>query len=141
MSSLPARSKMTAPADTGILGSANSAGTAASSVLTAPTLRAHVRGLDACPGPPQAGGRHRQRQLNVTFGWGDKPVGRCIRIAVGLLRASVTVPETTGAAPAVVVLTGEVDATNSEDLYNILESVVLQRPRLLIVALSGLSSR
>ena len=58
---------------------------------------------------------------------------------MGLLKASVTVPETTGAAPAVVVLTGEVDATNSEELYNILESVVLQRPRLLIVDLSGLS--
>jgi len=75
----------------------------------------------------------------VTFAWGSKPVGRCIRIAVGLLRASVTVPETTGAAYTVVVLTGEVDATNSEELYNILESVVLQRPRLLIVDLSDLS--
>ena len=58
---------------------------------------------------------------------------------MGLLRASVTVPETTGAAYTVVVLTGEVDATNSEELYNILESVVLQRPRLLIVDLSDLS--
>jgi anti-anti-sigma factor len=75
----------------------------------------------------------------VTFARGDKPVGRCIRIAVGLLKASVTVPETTGAAYTVVVLTGEVDATNSEELYNILESVVLQRPRLLIVDLSDLS--
>ena len=43
MSSRPARSKMTAPADTGILGSASSAGAAASSVLTAPTLRARAR--------------------------------------------------------------------------------------------------
>jgi anti-anti-sigma factor len=75
----------------------------------------------------------------VTFARGGKPVGRCIRIAVGLLRASVTVPETTGTAYTVVVLTGEVDATNSEELYNILESVVLQRPRLLIVDLSDLS--
>jgi anti-anti-sigma factor len=75
----------------------------------------------------------------VTFAWGGKASGRCIRIAVGLLRASVTVPETTGAAYTVVVLTGEVDATNSEELYNILESVVLQRPRLLIVDLSDLS--
>ena len=58
---------------------------------------------------------------------------------VGLLRASVTVPESTGAAYAVVVLSGEVDATNSEELYNVLESVVLQRPRLLIVDLSALS--
>ncbi len=58
---------------------------------------------------------------------------------MGLLRASVTVPETTGAAYTVVVLTGEVDATNSEELYKILESVVLQRPRLLIVDLSDLS--
>ena len=58
---------------------------------------------------------------------------------MGLLRASVTVPQSTGAAYAVVVLSGEVDATNSEELYNVLESVVLQRPRLFIVDMSALS--
>jgi anti-anti-sigma factor len=58
---------------------------------------------------------------------------------VGLLRASVTVPESTGAAYTVVALTGEVDATNSEELYGVLESVVLQLPRLLVVDLSELT--
>ena len=58
---------------------------------------------------------------------------------MGLLKASVTVPGSTGEAYAVVVLSGEVDATNSEELYNVLESVVLQHPRLLIVDLSALS--
>ncbi len=57
---------------------------------------------------------------------------------MGLLKASVTVPGSTGAY-AVVVLSGEVDATNSEELYNILESVVLRHPRLLVVDLSALS--
>jgi hypothetical protein len=41
---------MTAPADTGILGSANSAGAAASSVLTAPTLRARAKDWTRAPG-------------------------------------------------------------------------------------------
>ena len=58
---------------------------------------------------------------------------------MGLLRASVTVPESTGAAYTVIALTGEVDATNSEELYGVLESVVLQLPRLLIVDLSELT--
>jgi len=58
---------------------------------------------------------------------------------VGLLRASVTVPESTGEAYTVVSLTGEVDATNSEELYGVLESVVLQLPRLLVVDLSELT--
>jgi len=43
------------------------------------------------------------------------------------------------AAYAVVVLTGEVDATNSEELYSVLEPVVLQLPRLLVVDLSELT--
>jgi len=51
----------------------------------------------------------------------------------------VTVPASAGAAHAVVVLTGEVDATNSEELYGVLESVVLQHPRLLVVDLTELS--
>lgn len=57
---------------------------------------------------------------------------------MGLLRASVTVPPSAGAAHAVVVLTGEVDATNSDELYGVLESVVLQHPRLLVVDLTEL---
>ena len=51
----------------------------------------------------------------------------------------MTVPDPAGAAYTVVTLTGEVDATNSEELYGVLESVVLQHPRLLIVDLSELS--
>jgi anti-sigma B factor antagonist len=43
------------------------------------------------------------------------------------------------AAYAVVVLTGEVDATNSDELYDVLESVVLRLPRLLVVDLSALT--
>jgi len=39
----------------------------------------------------------------------------------------------------VVVLAGEVDATNSDELYGVLESVVTQQPRLLIVDMSELS--
>jgi anti-sigma B factor antagonist len=39
----------------------------------------------------------------------------------------------------VVVLAGEVDATNSDELYGVLESVVIQQPRLLIVDMSELS--
>jgi anti-anti-sigma factor len=39
----------------------------------------------------------------------------------------------------VVVLAGEVDATNSDELYGVLESVVTQRPRLLVVDMSELS--
>ena len=58
---------------------------------------------------------------------------------MGLLRASVTIPESTGAACTVVELTGEVDATNSDELYDVLESVVLQLPRLLVVDLSALT--
>jgi anti-sigma B factor antagonist len=58
---------------------------------------------------------------------------------VGLLRASVSVPGSTGVPYTVVVLTGEVDATNSDELYGVLESVVLQLPRLLVVDLSGLT--
>jgi anti-sigma B factor antagonist len=58
---------------------------------------------------------------------------------VGLLRASVSVPESVGAAYSVVVLAGEVDATNSDELYGVLESVVTQQPRLLIVDMSELS--
>jgi anti-sigma B factor antagonist len=61
------------------------------------------------------------------------------RSPVGLLRASVSVPESAGAAYSVVVLAGEVDATNSDELYGVLESVVTQQPRLLIVDMSGLS--
>jgi anti-sigma B factor antagonist len=58
---------------------------------------------------------------------------------VGLLRASVSAPESTGARYSVVVLAGEVDATNSDELYGVLESVVAQQPRLLIVDMSELS--
>ena len=58
---------------------------------------------------------------------------------MGLLRASVSVPESAGAAYSVVVLAGEVDATNSDELYGVLESVVTQQPRLLIVDMSELS--
>ena len=58
---------------------------------------------------------------------------------MGLLRASVTIPESTGAGYTVVELAGEVDATNSDELYDVLESVVLQRPRLLVVDLSALT--
>jgi anti-anti-sigma factor len=38
-----------------------------------------------------------------------------------------------------VALAGEVDATNSDELHGVLESVVRERPRLLLVDLSGLS--
>ena len=48
-------------------------------------------------------------------------------------------PESAGAAYSVVVLAGEVDATNSDELYGVLESVVTQQPRLLIVDMSELS--
>jgi len=58
---------------------------------------------------------------------------------VGLLRASVTIPESTGAAYTVVELNGEVDATNSDELYDVLESVVRQLPSLLVVDLSALT--
>lgn len=58
---------------------------------------------------------------------------------MGLLKVSVTVPESAGAAYTLVALAGEVDATNSEELHNLLESVVLERPLLLLVDLSGLS--
>jgi anti-anti-sigma factor len=58
---------------------------------------------------------------------------------VGLLRASVSAPESPGATYTVVVLAGEVDATNSDELYGVLESVVNQQPRLLIVDMSELS--
>ena len=51
----------------------------------------------------------------------------------------MTVPDSAGAAHTVVVLTGEVDATNSEELYGVLESVLLQHPHLLVVDLSELS--
>jgi anti-sigma B factor antagonist len=61
------------------------------------------------------------------------------RSPVGLLRASVSVPESAGATYSVVVLAGEVDATNSDELYGVLESVVTQEPRLLIVDMSELS--
>jgi anti-anti-sigma factor len=39
----------------------------------------------------------------------------------------------------VVVLAGEVDATNSDELYGVLDSVVTQQPRLLVVDMSELS--
>ena len=58
---------------------------------------------------------------------------------MGLLRASVSAPGVPGATYTVVVLAGEVDATNSDELYGVLESVVAQQPRLLIVDMSGLS--
>jgi anti-sigma B factor antagonist len=58
---------------------------------------------------------------------------------VGLLRASVSAPESPGATYTVVVLAGEVDATNSDELYGVLESVVNQQPRLLIVDMSELT--
>jgi anti-sigma B factor antagonist len=57
---------------------------------------------------------------------------------VGLLKASVTVPGSAGAAYTMVALSGEVDATNSEELHSVLESVVAEDPRLLLVDLSGL---
>ena len=58
---------------------------------------------------------------------------------MGLLRASVSAPESSGATYTVVVLAGEVDATNSDEMYGVLESVVTQHPRLLIVDISELS--
>ncbi|HEX4253981.1 MAG TPA: STAS domain-containing protein [Streptosporangiaceae bacterium] len=58
---------------------------------------------------------------------------------MGLLRASVSAPEVAGATYTVVVLAGEVDATNSDELYGVLESVVAQQPRLMIVDMSELS--
>lgn len=58
---------------------------------------------------------------------------------MGLLRASVSAPESSGATYTVVVLAGEVDATNSDEMYGVLESVVTQQPRLLIVDMSELS--
>src|SRR6201996_8951258 len=66
-------------------------------------------------------------------------ISRWKRRAVGLLRASVSAPEVPGATYTVVVLAGEVDATNSDELYGVLESVVAQQPRLLIVDMSELS--
>src|ERR1700722_9024433 len=73
----------------------------------------------------------RQSAPRMTCRWKRSPVG--------LLRASVSVPESAGAAYSVVVLAGEVDATNSDELYGVLESVVTQQPRLLIVDMSELS--
>jgi anti-sigma B factor antagonist len=58
---------------------------------------------------------------------------------VGLLRASVTIPEPAGAGYTIVELAGEVDATNSDELYGVLESAVLGLPRLLVVDLSALT--
>ena len=58
---------------------------------------------------------------------------------MGLLRASVSAPESSGATYTVVVLAGEVDATNSDELYGVLESVVTQQPRLIVVDMSELS--
>lgn len=58
---------------------------------------------------------------------------------MGLLKASVTVPGSSGSAYTMVALAGEVDATNSEELHGVLESVVREHPRLLLVDLSGLS--
>src|ERR1700734_263915 len=83
----------------------------------------------------------------MTAPGGPKGASRCEhcmtcrwkRSLVGLLRASVSVPESAGAAYSVVVLAGEVDATNSDELYGVLESVVTQQPRLLIVDMSELS--
>ena len=65
--------------------------------------------------------------------------GRWKGRTVGLLRASVSAPEVAGATYTVVVLAGEVDATNSDELYGVLESVIAQQPRLLIVDMSELS--
>jgi anti-anti-sigma factor len=58
---------------------------------------------------------------------------------VGLLKASVTVPEADGVAYPMVTLAGEIDATNSEELHSVLDSVVKEHPRLMLVELSGLS--
>ena len=58
---------------------------------------------------------------------------------MGLLRTSVTVPGSAGAAYTMVALAGEVDATNSEELQGVLEPMVSEHPRLLLVDLSGLS--
>ena len=63
---------------------------------------------------------------------------RCIRGPVGLLKASVTIPGSAGAAYTMVALAGEVDATNSEELHGVLEPIVSEHPRLLLVDLSGL---
>jgi anti-sigma B factor antagonist len=57
---------------------------------------------------------------------------------VGQLRTSVTVPETATTAYTVVALVGEVDATNSDELDSLLDSVVQEHPLLLLVDLSGL---
>jgi anti-sigma B factor antagonist len=58
---------------------------------------------------------------------------------VGQLRTSVTVPETSTTAYTVVALVGEVDATNSDELHSLLDSVVQGHPLLLLVDLSGLT--
>lgn len=57
---------------------------------------------------------------------------------MGELRTSVTVPDSPATPYTVVGLTGEVDATNSDDLHNLLDSVVRERPPLLLVDVSGL---
>jgi anti-sigma B factor antagonist len=57
---------------------------------------------------------------------------------VGQLRTSVTVPDSSATAYTVVALVGEVDATNSDELHDLLDSVVRDRPPLLLVDASEL---
>lgn len=52
----------------------------------------------------------------------------------------MTVPaEAAGETYTVVALAGEVDATNAEELHGVLQTVVAERPRLVVVDLSGLT--
>lgn len=58
---------------------------------------------------------------------------------MGQLRTSVTVPDSATTAYTVVALVGEVDATNSDELHDLLDSVGRERPALVLIDLSGLS--
>jgi len=58
---------------------------------------------------------------------------------VGQLRTSVTVPDSATTAYTMVALVGEVDATNSDELNDLLDSVARERPALLLIDMSGLS--
>ncbi len=58
---------------------------------------------------------------------------------MGLLKTSVTVPDSATTAYTVVALAGEVDATNSDELNDVLDAEVRKRPPLLLIDMSGLS--
>lgn len=54
-----------------------------------------------------------------------------------LLTASVTARESAGEPYTLIVLSGDIDVTNSEQLRDLLDTEVARQPRLLIVDLSG----